>query len=353
MRLRSKSSNSFLFAKIFTHSMKKYLPVLVAILAGFSIHTAAQGVNRSEFKNVSVYVGKLGSAAGFTVQQIIDSFRAQKFSQHEMTYAIYTWMGTNMEYDGRAQRHPAHFNETASTAFTERYASSEGFANLFKAFCDVARVHCIIVHGIAKHHPHFISNLSEKLCDHYWNMVEIENTWYNIDVSWAPGGMDRKMKTFTTEFTDAWYYTDHTLFQMSHYTNNRKIKILPTGVNRAIFTNGPVICNGAVVFGIVPPLDMKGRLRGKEHTVTPLTFKLGNPALIKSIVVKTPDEQVIPSYSVKDHELNIDMPLLRSKPNELYLYVNGQKSFGFITDVKRVKEKKKKKPDTKATQKSR
>lgn len=62
---------------------------------------------------------------------------------------------------------------TAYSAIIEGVADSEGMAMAFRAVCAVAGIPCQIVLG---------SLYAE---EHYWNMIEIEESWYHVDVSRA------------------------------------------------------------------------------------------------------------------------------------------------------------------------
>src|SRR5690606_26946739 len=120
------------------------------------------------------YVLRLGAMQDRPLSDIIDSFRAQKYDEIKMTYAIYTWIAENISFDSKSFRHPNKNITTTTVTLKNRTATREGYANLFKTMCDVAGIKCYKTEGLIKAHPVEILR-PDAPSGHYWNIVLIKN----------------------------------------------------------------------------------------------------------------------------------------------------------------------------------
>lgn len=319
--------------------MKKILFLIVLLL---SIRVEAQSINRNDFDNVRKFVGQIGTMKDASVKQIIDTFISQRYTTHQMAYGIYLWMASNIDFDCKGQRRPNHSSATASTTISDASGSSEGYANLFKAMCDVAKINAIIVNGQVKQHPEEIGKLNKFTNNHFWNMVFIDNTWYNIDVAMGAGTTDRKIRNFNKEITDAWFYTNNKIFQLSHNATGRKLPIADVGVTKSMFTNAPIFYAAAIVLG-VHPFVLKGKIKAKQGVPLVLEYNIGNPSAVKNVVIILKDEKLITTYEIKDGILKVDIPFIKHGKYSFIVAINGKETIGYMADVMKVVAKKKSK----------
>ena len=92
-----------------------------------------------------------------------------------------------------------YYNEMIS-AFLEGKADCSGYADAFCMVCQLAGIDCIVVWGTAHN--------SAMAADHAWNMVKLDDDWYNVDVSWD----DVKLFTHTYFLrSDKAFSSNHTV----------------------------------------------------------------------------------------------------------------------------------------------
>lgn len=304
----------------------------------FSVQCFAQTINRDDFDNVRQFVAKIGAMRSYPIKQVVDTFISQRYTKHQMAYGIYLWVATNIDFDCKGQRRPAHSSATASATLNDASGSSEGYANLFKAMCDVAKINSIIVSGQIKQHPEEIGKLGKFTANHFWNMVFINNTWYNIDAAMGAGTTDLKIRNFTRDLTDAWFYTNNQLFQLSHLAIGRKLPIVDVGVTKSIFTNAPIIYAAAVVYD-VQPIMQKGKIKAKQNQPQTFAYKIGNSAAIKNVMIIMKDEKIITTHEVNNGILNVDIPFIHQGKYPFIVAINGKETIGYMAEATKAKPK--------------
>lgn len=269
---------------------------------------------------------------GQMLQTIIEKLTKGRPEEVDRLRAIYSWMVMNVAYDCRGHHHPKQTNNSPSAVFMSRKGTYEGYANLFKTMCDMAHIKCDIVKGFAKSNPQNIGEISEKNA-HMWNAVSLNNTWYFIDATWSAGFTDVKVKNFTPAFTDAWFLTEKSLFALSHFPANKKWQMLDTPINRAVFTNSPIV-GPAAISNEVYPTVMRGKLRGRADTSKKIAFELDNPPLVKSVSVshKYYDKAPVP-YSIEDDILYVEVPFPKQGVYPVNIYINDALAYIYNADV--------------------
>jgi len=315
--------------------MKLTFTVVCMLL--ISVHANAQPIDKNELaQKVGIYMKRLGPMQGSTITNIIDSIRNAQFNEVETTYAIYYWLTHYVDFDSKAFHHRHQANFSASAALTERKATSEGYAALFKAMCDIARIECVVIDGFAKAQPEFVGRIKDRN-KHSWNAVKIRNTWYYVDATWGAGTVNRKFREYEKNYSDAWFFTKRQLFQLSHYTASRKWQLADEPVNRSVFTNAPTIHKGAVVLQVFPEEQLKGRLRGKEKDCKRIVLDMELPDKINSAEVLIAGKKIPVDFYKQGHTLSVDLPFPKKGKYPVLLYLNGTPSYGFMAEVSKKK----------------
>ncbi len=88
-------------------------------------------------------------------------------SQYETELYIHDYLCSNTEYDLNAE-----FKYSAYGALVSKRAVCEGYSRAFSLLCSKAGINSFIKRGTSRGQ------------NHSWNIVNIENNWYNIDVTW-------------------------------------------------------------------------------------------------------------------------------------------------------------------------
>ncbi|MCD6062341.1 MAG: transglutaminase protein [Flavipsychrobacter sp.] len=329
--------------------MKKW--TIMAAMAIMFFHIAsAQRTNRQEYSKIDEYVASVGPMQGSHLKTIVDSLTKRRtLPQADQVRAIYMWIANNVTYSTVGKRHPNNFNPTASEALNTRETTDEGYANLFKAMLDMAHIRSAVIKGMAKFDPRNIGKISEKWNKHTWNAVEVKGKWYLVDLAWSVGRTDRKFRTFTKAFTDAWYMTDKELFAMTHYPKDKKWQLLDTPVNKSVFTQAPIIRPAAVINEVYPVSAKRGNVRGKADTTKKMIFEVGNPDLIKSVAVSARTSERIPvKYTFQDNLMYLDVPFDAEGDYSFNIYINDDIAYMYQADVSKARKRPAPRPQAKA-----
>jgi len=293
----------------------------------------AQKIDRNQLGlKVLPLVDSIGPMKGSPLKYIVDAFAAHQLNEIEMSYALYCWTAANIEFDTRAYHRSGSANTTASEALNKRETIGLGYANLYKALCDLARIECVVIEGHAKTHPESIGDFS-KAMKHAWNGVRIRNTWYYADAAFGAGLLDRKIKTFTKEFNDVWWFGNRDLFLLSHFPSNKKWQFTEELMNKSVFVHAPVIGAVAMKTGIFFDEGLRGRIRGKAEDCKRIVLQVTNPADIKSVGVTVDENVRSADYYLEGNNLYIDIPFQDDGNYPLLLTINGKPAFGFKAEV--------------------
>jgi hypothetical protein len=110
------------------------------------------------------------------IDELTSELPADSSAPLDTLLSLYELAAGNIEYlpdleDDLANDIKKDSTFTAYGALVEGNATSEGYALAFKALCDLSGIDCTVVRGR-------YNGLS-----HCWNIVQIQNSWYHIDVS--------------------------------------------------------------------------------------------------------------------------------------------------------------------------
>lgn len=315
--------------------MAKCFFIGLLLLFSFSKNGDAQLFDRlKDGEPIRKYVTQLGVMQDRPLQDLIDSFRSQKYDQLKMAYAIYYWIAQNITFDTRAFHHPNNSLSNASAALKTRKATSEGYAAVFQTLCNVAGIKCYTVHGFVKAVPEDIGELNTAT-KHAWNVVFIKHTLLLIDAALGAGDIDFKRKRFTKKYNDGWVFTNKNLFFLNHFSSEKSEYIPPqNAADKLMFKNSPVVFNNAILMNVRPSASLKGVLKGREGKSKTIDLEIGNndltitTATIISDGIETPVE-------VKGYEniLVLDIPFVKKGNHTLVLRLNNNNVFGFKTQV--------------------
>lgn len=87
---------------------------------------------------------------------------------------VHNWLIYFINYESDENSKDQH---TIYGALKNRAAVCEGYARAFKYFMDGVGIPCLLVPGTGR-------NSQDQVESHAWNYVQIDNTWYAIDVTW-------------------------------------------------------------------------------------------------------------------------------------------------------------------------
>lgn len=313
-----------------------WLLVLVTCFGVFS-KSNAQKIRKEDYFFVDSLAQKAGSMEGFSLQYIVDSLSEYCKTELQITRAFYFWQTHFVAFDLKRKKHPDKFQDNASSALMERKASSEGYAQLFKAMCDLAKIDCQVVKGVLRYRIEDIGHFDEEKI-HYWNVISIENTNYLIDVSLGIGRFEEKH--FVKEFTDAWWLCNRKLFAVSHFPDDKAMQLLEVPITKKEFSQSPLVLPGAIIAGLLPGKSVKGVLRGVAGDSMQLKFNLAGKLNILSIQLSFDNAARIPlTYDFDEFGFYLKIPNGKEGKHRATIYCNNAPAFIFRTEMRRNNKK--------------
>lgn len=163
-------------------------------------------------------------------------------TDEEKVRAIFIWMTNNISYDCvayHAKNAPSgnftfksqeelirkldeYYTKKAMLVMRNKKAVCDGYAILFRELCKANNINCQFVDGKASENRDKIKKLRNRKnfsCNHTWNKVLINGTWYFVDVTWASGFCDKDVKKFTKKFNSYYFLTPTDKLYATHAEN--------------------------------------------------------------------------------------------------------------------------------------
>lgn len=100
------------------------------------------------------------------VKRALEEIIEPGMNDHEKTKAVHDWIVANVEYDQSLKRY------TAYNAVSSGYAVCQGYSLLGYKMLKEAGIPVLIADG------------SVNTGEHAWNMVQLDGSWYHLDLTW-------------------------------------------------------------------------------------------------------------------------------------------------------------------------
>ena len=131
-------------------------------------------------------------------------------SDLEKVEAIYDYVYSHVKYDSIHKSSEYHLKSTAYAALERGIAGCQGYAVAMYRLLEEAGVDCRVITGMAEYEGE-----SEF---HAWNIVEVDGTYYNLDITWDCRLGEREyflkgQETFTDHIRDEEFETKDFLTQ--------------------------------------------------------------------------------------------------------------------------------------------
>jgi transglutaminase/protease-like cytokinesis protein 3 len=309
--------------------------ILISAISWISfINAHAQGYDFAKVDSFAIGIGKADSLSIPELTKLL----TQKFPDPVLkTRAIYTWIAHDIAYDCPAYHVEAKRKSKPEDVFRLRKGVCEGYANLFMEMCSYANVQCLTIHGYARNGRVQAGAGGER---HAWNAVRIDGEWKMIDVTWAAGGTDKKVKSFTYEFTDAYFFTDPHKFLLTHYPDLEDWKPAKAKLSKQEFANNPAILEGYLFYDISAFSPKKDIIKVKQGETINFSFTSPGTARIYEITVRIggeKDESVItPQFELKNQTYSFNIKYAKAGTVPLVIFINKSPAFKYelISEMK-------------------
>lgn len=199
--------------------------------------------------------------------------------------ALYTWVCQNLEVDynlylknkrnRESTTNPAkldawnkNFRQHVLTKLLEKKQTvCTGYAYLLKDMAAHVGIRCETVDGYARNAT---TNLHELgIPNHTWVAVELGDSWYVCDPTWASGVVQVPGGNFIRTEDPGYFLADPALFVRNHYPLDSTKTFITTPFTMKEFLEGPVIGSGA--------------FKHRIANILPATFEINLPSKILTI----------------------------------------------------------------------
>jgi transglutaminase/protease-like cytokinesis protein 3 len=255
-------------------------------ISGFS--ATAQSTNEY-FKEIDAYVKSLGTLDTLNMGTIAFIVTKKFPDPKDKVRAIFDWITYNINFDLKAGRNSDNEKTSTDLVLKMRKANSVGYAALFQDMCSVVKIRCLTVDGYAKYTTEQINEKPDAL-NHTWAVVQLgqsPETWFYVDPTWGAGYTDDKMKVFTKEYNDHYFFADRGIFNYQHYADNSAWQLGSGSKSISSFFSMPLVRSAAYDFSLGKFSPADGFIKAKVNS--PVSFNLkvntNTPIEIVSLVI--------------------------------------------------------------------
>ncbi len=193
-------------------------------------HTAFCPQYFYDAKSVKKYNDKVEK----TVNELAGKLKLTEGTDYEKELKIHDWICSNVEYDydGDNKKDPGRVAAAHNIlgVFANNKAQCEGIAKAVKVLLNAVDIKCIVVTGTAieKGVPR----------NHAWNIVNIANDPYQVDVTWDIGAKGKNNKRIPYDYfnvTDRVMSKEHTSDEVMPVCSSSKLNYF--SYNKLVFRN--------------------------------------------------------------------------------------------------------------------
>jgi len=229
-------------------------------------------------------------------------------TDHEKFRSLFRWVANNISYSFSAK------NSDPQYILKKKRAVCSGYSNLLNELCFHAKINCEIVEGFAKSYGADIGKIKE--ANHAWNTVELDGTWYLVDVTWAAGYVDKRK--FYRKFDEYYFLTPPEEFIWRHYPVDSRWFLFDNPMSKREFERNPIKVKFYFYLGIEEKKKCMGVVGNR------LSYKFIANQTINSISIKFERQQdFIPIEFIEDSGVYIiDVSLKDKVSGVFYLFIN-------------------------------
>jgi hypothetical protein len=172
------------------------------------------------------------------IRKVVEIIQNSAKNDFEKVKKVHDIVALLIKYDGESFWAGTIPDQSYRTVLKTRLAVCEGYANVFKKFCDELGIPCEIVHGFGRGvgtSP--LAGDAPTDSNHAWNIVTINGESYLIDCTWDSGFMDGR--TAKQRYTTDWLFLEPEHFLYTHYPENAKQQLLVTPMTANQFSALP------------------------------------------------------------------------------------------------------------------
>jgi transglutaminase/protease-like cytokinesis protein 3 len=301
----------------------KYLSLLVFMLLSKVLNAQSTNAAFHKIDSISFALGELKD------MEISSATNAITKPFKDPTYkvrAIYAWIANNIRYDCEAYHVEAKRKSSAEDVYKLRRGVCAGYANLFQEMCSYANIQCVTIDGDARNGIAPCEKRGSEI-NHSWNAVRIDNQWHLIDPTWASGGTDEKVKTFTKDFSEAYFFPNPESFMLSHYPQVKYWTLSRKPIGKNDFLEIPTARTGILNLNVTAFSPTNGTIKKKQGSIVKFFFQCKNAAEVYRITISTGSSHNthvsdIP-FEVDKNAISFTSEKLTEGEYPLIIFING------------------------------
>lgn len=150
------------------------------------------------------------------IRQVVEIINTNAKNDFEKVKMAHDLIALIVKYDASAYLSGRYPSQSYQSVLKNRLAVCEGYANVFKQFCDVLEIPCDIVHGFARGAGYsLLDQENPNDTNHAWNIVKIDGESYLVDVTWDAGHLSGRR--YVAEYETNWLFLKPEQFLYTHY----------------------------------------------------------------------------------------------------------------------------------------
>jgi hypothetical protein len=191
-------------------------------------------------------------------------------NDEQIVRAFYVWIAENISYDIQNFLRHQYPDQSPEAVLNRGNAVCDGYANLFKRFCDIANISCVKIVGFSKGYGKKSKIIPEEP-NHAWNGVQVNEQWHLIDVTWASGYIHNRK--FIKHFSEYYFFTDPAELIFSHFPQNYRHQLLLIPKSKEEFLNQMLLSSEWFEYGLQVVSHNSSMITAKH----PLTITIKSP----------------------------------------------------------------------------
>ena len=202
--------------------------------------------NNLKYEAIDAHARKTPKSAETSLPRLVKYLTKPARNEREKVRSFYVWLTHNIAYDVKLAK-KTDFGEIrvvknaeyemkriAATTLKHRKGVCQGYAELFKFMCKLAKIECEVVKGFSRKGQ---QGKDFSTPDHAWNAAFVDGKWALLDITWGAGSVFGG-KRFEAHFSEKPFLENPKTFVHDHLPNDPAWQLLACPVSLEIFKKG-------------------------------------------------------------------------------------------------------------------
>jgi len=174
------------------------------------------------------------------LKKLVKQITADAKTDRDKAEAFHDWIAKNIAYDTKAYLSGKIHEQNLENTLKTRRTLCSGFSELFTAMCDEVGIRSEVVEGYSRGYGFDLFNREDPMVtNHAWNAVNLDGSWYLLDVTWDAGFMEGKR--FKLRYSTHYLFRKPEEMIFTHYPVKTYQQFLERPLNAYEFTELPFL----------------------------------------------------------------------------------------------------------------